>query len=288
MPDIPNLLMDNPKLPENASPRSGLFDGKKEFTDRKHETSQNLQAERMSKYHNRASFKTGQIKGAKMKLKMILDDPGSSELAFFINFLVIVVILLSVTVFVIQTLPSLQDNESTFKAVETGCIIFFSVEFVARFYVATDLKFFFLDPWTIIDGLAILPFYIELIVRLIFKTATFDAGGVSFIRIVRMARIFRLIRRNDFALAMLRIFATTMDRSFRSLIVLVFLGILGAIVFSTFLFYFERGQFDEETEQWTYDSSESSFDNVFHGIYFVLVTMTSLGYGDQSLNTWGK
>jgi len=57
------------------------------------------------------------------------------------------------------------------------------------------------------------------------------------------------------------------------------------IVFFSFLFYvFERGKFNEDKQVWIRDPNEgeSPFANIYHCVYFTVVTMTTLGYGDFS------
>jgi len=53
---------------------------------------------------------------------------------------------------------------------------------------------------------------------------------------------------------------------------------------STLVFAFERGKYDEDLKVWIRvgELSESPFSNFFNCCYFILVTGTTLGYGDMS------
>lgn len=59
---------------------------------------------------------------------------------------------------------------------------FFTIEFIARLIVSYDRVAFCKDVFNMFDFVAILPFYIDF----------FIAGGVPFLRLARMLRIFKV------------------------------------------------------------------------------------------------
>merc|ERR1711920_743290 len=56
------------------------------------------------------------------------------------------------------------------------------------------------------------------------------------------------------------------------------------LFFSLLVYAFERGEWDVEEKMWVRDSEgvESPFSDIYSCIYFTVVTMTTLGYGDIS------
>lgn len=133
----------------------------------------------------------------------------------------------------------------------------------------------------IIDLLAILPYYIELIVD-------GNASALAVIRVVRLLRIFRVFKVGKYS-KNLKILVKTFAASLDGLYLLAFLVGLGLVLFSTALFYAEQvGQtFDPVNQVWIRDDgSESPFQSIIHTFWWCIVTMTTVGYGDMFPVTW--
>lgn len=118
----------------------------------------------------------------------IMDDPSSSRAAQVVAGVVMGVIVLSCTAFVIQTLPEyVFSGDSAWAIIEDICITVFTVEFLLRISTTPSVWKFVKSPLNIIDFLAILPFYVELL----FSTSP---SGSAIIRIIRLVRIFRIFK----------------------------------------------------------------------------------------------
>ncbi|KAJ2774360.1 hypothetical protein IWQ57_000863, partial [Coemansia nantahalensis] len=99
------------------------------------------------------------------RLFLLFEDPSSSTAAFMINVFMSFMIILSAVLTTVETIPALRKGHVTlWFAFELAIVVLFTVEFVLRFLGHTDT---WRQAWdhtksfvTIIDALAIFPFYI--------------------------------------------------------------------------------------------------------------------------------
>lgn len=133
------------------------------------------------------------------KLALLLDDPSSSHTAALLSTFLSSMILLSVLHMVLEPLVSGDDSEQSQKekdiwfGMELFFTVLFTVEFLVRLCVAnalhtTTLFGFLVTPRNVCDFVAIIPLYVETIL----KSAAFEA--LTLLRIVRLARLSRLAR----------------------------------------------------------------------------------------------
>jgi voltage-gated potassium channel len=86
------------------------------------------------------------------------DNKLSKSFAIFIQFLIV----LSVITFSIETLPNLKPQSRViYNSIEIFCVVVFSVEYVARIFVADNKPRFIFSFFGLIDLFAILPFYLS-------------------------------------------------------------------------------------------------------------------------------
>jgi len=136
---------------------------------------------------------------------------------------------------------------------------------------------FFKDPLTWVDILAILPFYIQLI-------ADSSAIKLTWVRVIRLARIFRIFKLGKYAEGF-KVILKALIRSREALFMLVFFLILAIIFFSSLIFYAEQSDnatFNQKMGLWYYeDGTVSPFTSIFHSAWWCIVTVTTVGYGDM-------
>ena len=194
-----------------------------------------------------------------------LGDPSSSTVAYVFFSLILVLILISCVSFVVETIPSYCCGryQSIFDTIEWTCVIAFTIEYVTRLIVVptsvdnegmfacnedtgakaellTRLRFF-LKPFNIVDFAAIFPSYISIIVEAAGSEAG-ALGGTSFLRVIRLARVFRLFKLSKYSDGMWLLTATLI-RSWRALGMLSFFMLISVILFSSIMYFVEKGRF---------------------------------------------
>jgi hypothetical protein len=150
------------------------------------------------------------------------------------------------------------------------------------------LRRYLLKPMNIIDLVAILPFYI----------AFFTPSGASLtiFRILRLGRVLRLTKagKNNSSMAVL---VATINESKGILSMLFFYVLLCVCVIAALVYQFEMGEFKVTLDKpygayyrptVNMDGEEiSPFVSIWAGIYWAIVTGTTVGYGDFYPTTVG-
>ena len=183
---------------------------------------------------------------ARERVDVLLNDPGSSPAAATIGAAMITLILVSTVTFCVETLPWFYDPEPSFAsgpflAIEASCIAAFTAELSLRFWATDDRNGFFKRGMNVVDFVAIVPFYVDLLARGV------SFPGLSVLRVLRLARVFRLLRVSKTAVDLL---GRTMSRSARPLYILGFLLTMALITFAAVLYFAERGEYDETHGLW--------------------------------------
>ena len=144
--------------------------------------------------------------------------------------------------------------------------LLFTVEYILRLYCSTDKKKYTLSFMGIIDLLSIIPTYL-----IIFYA---PIGYLIDIRVLRLIRIFRIFKLSPYLRS-----GHTMQialRSSRPKIIVFILSVSLVVIILGTLMYIIEGQ-------------QNGFDNIPKSIYWAVVTLTTVGYGDVvPLTTLGK
>lgn len=156
-------------------------------------------------------------------------------------------------------LESLEDLASwaaqLLRAIEVVTVILFTVEYALRILVAGKPLRYVFSFFGIVDLLAILPFYLSL-------GANYRA--LRAVRLVRLFWLFKIVRYTD-AFDNIRA-ALRLVRS--ELIAFAFIAILVIYVCGVGIYIFEH------------DAQPDAYRSVFDGIWWAVVTLTTVGYGD--------
>ena len=189
------------------------------------------------------------------KLKTIIETQSTllgKVFDLFFQFL----ILASLVLFSLESLPSLHIYASTFKTIEVLIVILFTIEYVLRIFVATNKVRFILSLSGLIDLIAILPFYIS--------KGLID---LRFIRIFRLLRLFRAFKLFRYSKAIKR-FATAFRSIKDELIIFILCTFFILFIASAGIYFFEN------------DAQPETFKSVFHCMWWAVATLTTVGYGD--------
>ncbi|THH14913.1 hypothetical protein EW146_g5479 [Bondarzewia mesenterica] len=201
----------------------------------------------------------------KRDLLALLEYPTSSTSAFLIHVSTTTLIVFSALVTILETVPAFHSiSGSIWFGLETSLVALFTVE---------DLLAFF----GIIDLLAILPYYVEIALQ----QDTSTLFRFSILRTFRLLRVFRPFRYNNTLLLTIEVMYLSFRRSQHALLALSFFVIMVLIVFSTLLYFIERGTWDDTLETFiNSDGDPSQFASIPSAAWFVIVTITTVGYGE--------
>ncbi|KAI0923162.1 hypothetical protein AcV7_005749 [Taiwanofungus camphoratus] len=218
----------------------------------------------------------------KRDLYMLLEQPTSSQSAFLVHILTTSLIVISAVVTILETIPSFHSiSPSVWFGLETALVVLFTVEYIGRCVAhsaswVTFLRWF--GSWFgVIDLLGILPYYVEIALHQ--DTSTFFRFTI--LRTFRLLRVFRPFRYNNTLLLTIEVMYLSFRRSQHALLALAFFVLMVLIVFSTLLYFAERGSWDETLGTFiNSDGDPSQFASIPAAAWFVLVTITTVGYGE--------
>eukprot|EP01059_Diplonema_ambulator_P008144 TRINITY_DN17679_c0_g1_i1.p1 TRINITY_DN17679_c0_g1~~TRINITY_DN17679_c0_g1_i1.p1 ORF type:complete len:662 (+),score=233.45 TRINITY_DN17679_c0_g1_i1:83-2068(+) len=227
------------------------------------------------------------------RVYLLFTDPSSSRAALFVSFWFFFLIIASTITFMLETLPSLSPDpkfgDSGHDAIwfwmETVFVVFFTAEYVIVMATSPKPWKFPLQPFSIIDLLAIVPYYIELALK--------STVNLRFIRVVRLARVFRVLKMGKKYDGSEILYDVIKD-SVPALLPPFFFLFLGMIFFSSLLYLCEQGTYDPADGRFYVDDihghrTESVFISIPESLWWSIVTMTTVGYGDYTPKTaFGK
>lgn len=214
----------------------------------------------------------------------LFEYPETSVWAKILAVVSVVVILISITSFIVETWPTFrikyENNivllDNPFFVVETACIVWFTIEFSVRFVCCPAKLSFFTSFLNLIDIVAIVPYYITVILWAIYKEDTqTSAASLAILRVFRLVRVFRVFKLSRHASG-LQILGKTITSSLKELLMLLFFLSITIILFGASIYFAEYG-------------SNEEFASIPHSFWWALITMTTVGYGDSyPVTGWGK
>ncbi|KAM6895444.1 shaker-related potassium channel tsha2 [Xenentodon cancila] len=230
---------------------------------------------------------------------LLFEYPESSGPARGIAIVSVLVILISIVIFCLETLPEFRedhrnsdhllavngtlpqaagvDNPFTdpFFIVETLCIIWFSFELLVRFLACPSKPAFFKNIMNTIDVVAIMPYFITLGLELAEHQGNGQqAMSLAILRVIRLVRVFRIFKLSRHSKG-LQILGKTLQASMRELGLLIFFLFIGVILFSSAVYFAET------------DDPHSGFSSIPDAFWWAVVSMTTVGYGDMCPVTIG-
>ncbi|XP_035257875.1 potassium voltage-gated channel subfamily D member 2-like isoform X3 [Anguilla anguilla] len=201
------------------------------------------------------------------------ENPHTSTMALVFYYVTGFFIAISVMANVVETVPcggspnrvkevSCGERYAlAFFCLDTACVMIFTVEYLLRLLAAPSRFKFVKSVMSIIDVVAIMPYYIGLVM-----TNNEDVSGAFVtLRVFRVFRIFKFSRHS----AGLRILGYTLKSCASELGFLLFSLTMAIIIFATVMFYAEKGD------------SSTKFTSIPAAFWYTIVTMTTLGYGDM-------
>ncbi|WP_246109489.1 ion transporter [Roseimaritima multifibrata] len=165
-------------------------------------------------------------------------------------------IVLSLIAFSVETLPNLDPQWIRFLQIfEVVTVLVFTAEYLLRFLVADRKLSFVFSFFGIIDLLAILPFYLSFGI---------DLRTIRAFRLLRLFWMFKLVRYSKAIQRFHRAFLIAREEIVLFLCVTIILLYLAAVG----IYHFEH------------DTQPEAFASIFHSLWWAVITLTTVGYGD--------
>ncbi|MGV6393933.1 ion transporter [Pseudomonas caspiana] len=172
--------------------------------------------------------------------------------------ILLAVILLSLVVVILDSIPAVHINYGDLLAyVEWGFTAIFIVEYGLRLYCSPrPLKYAF-SFYGLVDLLAIVPGILAIYYS--------DAQYLLIVRVIRMLRIFRVLKLSPYLKQANYLLSALRGSKQKIIVFLVSVSTL-VVVFGTLMYVIE--------------GPEHGFTSIPTGIYWAIVTLTTVGFGD--------
>jgi voltage-gated potassium channel len=181
---------------------------------------------------------------------------------------IITMIATNVLAVILETVPALAIRfGAAFRVFEVASVAIFTVEYVLRLWSCTVLERFrrpfrgrlrmALTPLALVDLMAILPFYLPMLLPL----------DLRFIRAVRMIRLFRLFKVGRYSES-LRICGLVLRQKKEQLAITLFVVIIMLVIASSLMYYVEQ------------PAQPEAFSSIPAAMWWGIATLTTVGYGD--------
>ena len=191
----------------------------------------------------------------KIRLRSIVDGTESTAAKSF-ALIIQSLIIFSLVSFTLETLPDLSKPVRRFLVTaEVVSVAIFTIEYLARIIVAESRRRFIFSFLGMVDLFAILPFYVA---------TGIDLRSLRAFRLFRLFRILKIVRFNR-SIHRFRVAFWSIRQDLAVFLmataILIYLAAVG-------IYYFENA------------AQPDKFSSVLDSLWWAVVTLTTVGYGD--------
>ena len=219
------------------------------------------------------------------KIWMHFEYPETSRAAYIIAIVSVLITLVSIVLFCIETLPEFAMTHCVadeapnfldlFFLIETACTAWFTLEVIIRFVSCPSKLLFWRDFKNIVDLTAIVPYYVTLfnVLSTMSCAGAKSSASLAFLRVIRLIRVFKLTKHS----VGLQVLIMTFKASLEGLSLFLVALVVCLLVYSSAIYYAELGQ------------PGSQIQSIPDGFWWAIITMTTVGYGDKvPVGAWGR
>ena len=202
--------------------------------------------------------KSNQSKSWREKVHEIIYEADTPAGKLF-DVLLLIVILISILLVMLESVESIEAEYSAILNISEWVItILFSLEYILRIITVKKPKVYIFSFYGIIDLLSTIPKYLSLFFV--------DTHSLIALRALRLMRVFRILKLTRFIGESANL-GKALKRSRAKIAVFVSFVIVLCVILGTVMYLVESEQ-------------DSGFSSIPRSVYWAVVTLTTVGYGD--------
>ena len=209
----------------------------------------------------------GPDKTARQRLWATFQDPSISFQAKVLYISSAILILVSVLANAVETIPCSaeirvckEENEKEYFLVDSVCVGLFTLEYLVKLYACPSRLEFMKNFMSVIDLLAILPYYADLVLNSIAGQSELGMDVFVTLRVLRILRVFKLLRNSK----RLQKLTNSFRSSASDLGMVMFIYVLTVILFSSVIYFAET-------------NTNPQIGSIPDGLWYAVVTTTTTG-----------
>ena len=200
--------------------------------------------------------------GLRERVRHIIFDTDTRQSRWF-DVGLMALIVLSVLLVMLETVDQIEARYgTTLLVLEWIVTILFTFEYIARLVTADSKARYARSFFGVVDLLAILPVYLSLFLP--------GAQSLLVIRSLRLLRVFRVLKMARW-LSEANYLIRAIRASSRKIVVFLIVVLLINVIVGSSMYLIE--------------GPENGFDSMFRGLYWSIVTMSTVGFGDIAPST---
>lgn len=205
------------------------------------------------------------------------ESPEGNRAARHFNYFMTVLIIVNVVTVILETVEPLRTHYSLlFSFIDIVSITIFTIEYIIRLWICTlnsaysrpiagRLRYM-VSVYAVIDLLSFLPFYIPAIIPV-------DLRSLRILRLFRLIRVMKLGRYSD----AMKMFHAVVAKTKEELLLALSILFIVLVLASSAMYYAEH------------DVQPEKFANIPDAMWWAIVTLATVGYGDiYPVTTLGK